>query len=123
MQRAFGPLPEPIKDRLVRDMLADGISATIVREWSQDHDFGKVPLFRKDVVALSCRSCGAKPYRHESGRIMLGCNGHCQQRAFADLKDDAVQARAHRLLQQTADDGSHAPPAPPPARTLWEEHE
>lgn len=84
-----------------------------------------LPLMDAELQDLKCKSCGKLPYRTPEGRIMLGCNGNCGQRMFADLRDDAVQARAQRVAAAAGNvsEKSVGFSDKPRQRGLWREDE
>jgi hypothetical protein len=81
-----------------------------------------LPLSAAEIKDLTCKSCGAKPYRAAGGRLMVGCPGTCTQRMFADLRDDAVQERARKAAHAAAS-GVEVTPMAPRQRGLWKEED
>lgn len=84
---------------IIDKLLNAGHDLPVVEACVDRGEWHTLPITKTEIAMYKCASCGVEPFKDSAGRLIIGCSGTCKQKAFADLKDEAVAARAARLRE------------------------
>lgn len=86
---------------VVDKLIAGGHTPAEVMAAVDKGAWAALSILPQDMRLLTCRSCGAAPYRDACGRLHMGCNGACRQACLADEKERTLDARMQRVARAT----------------------